>query len=375
MYFLRSLIVVIFLTIVACTTFTSFAPNKEIKELRFIGDFNLASETAFQGALIGGLSGLTYDSKRQRLLAISDDRGEYGEPRFYEFKVKLTDDSFQITPLRIQTLKSENGKKFRTGSIDFEGMTLLENGQLLISSEGDDRPKNRVMPGIHQYDIDGKWLKNWPIDAKFHFESVGSISKGVRFNRGFESLTSSPDGLTIFAANENTLLQDGVIADERNEGVVRIIRYQNSAEANEYAYTLETLPNPSNLETIEGDTGLVDMVAFDQQTLITMERSWNKSTSTNSIRLFNVSLVEAEDISGLSSLANRDVKRVKKTPLLDLDTIVSKLHKDWKKLDNIEGIAFGPTLANGHKTLILVSDNNFSQNQRTLFLAFEIIPN
>jgi hypothetical protein len=43
-------------------------------------------------------------------------------------------------------------------------------------------------------------------------------------------------------------------------------------------------------------------------------------------------------------------------------------------VDNIEGISWGPKLANGHRSLILVSDNNFNPDQRTQFLAFEVMP-
>lgn len=41
-------------------------------------------------------------------------------------------------------------------------------------------------------------------------------------------------------------------------------------------------------------------------------------------------------------------------------------------IDNIEGVTFGPDLPNGHKTLIFVSDNNFSKEQKTQFLLFEV---
>ena len=43
-------------------------------------------------------------------------------------------------------------------------------------------------------------------------------------------------------------------------------------------------------------------------------------------------------------------------------------------IDNVEGVTFGPDLPNGHKTLIFVSDNNFSALEKTQFLLFEIIP-
>jgi hypothetical protein len=41
-------------------------------------------------------------------------------------------------------------------------------------------------------------------------------------------------------------------------------------------------------------------------------------------------------------------------------------------LDNIEGITFGPTLPNGERSLVLVSDNNLQDIQFTPFLAFRI---
>ena len=43
-------------------------------------------------------------------------------------------------------------------------------------------------------------------------------------------------------------------------------------------------------------------------------------------------------------------------------------------IDNVEGMTFGPTLSNGHKTLICVADNNFNILEKTQFLLFEIVP-
>jgi hypothetical protein len=42
--------------------------------------------------------------------------------------------------------------------------------------------------------------------------------------------------------------------------------------------------------------------------------------------------------------------------------------------DNIEGVTFGPILPNGHKTLLLVSDNIFQAFEQTKLLLFEIEP-
>jgi len=38
-------------------------------------------------------------------------------------------------------------------------------------------------------------------------------------------------------------------------------------------------------------------------------------------------------------------------------------------IDNIEGMTFGPNLPDGRRTLVIVSDNNFSAGQFTQFIA------
>ncbi|MGV0803164.1 esterase-like activity of phytase family protein, partial [Mycolicibacterium elephantis] len=40
--------------------------------------------------------------------------------------------------------------------------------------------------------------------------------------------------------------------------------------------------------------------------------------------------------------------------------------------DNIEGITLGPTLPDGRQSVVLVSDDNFSADQFTQFLAFAL---
>jgi hypothetical protein len=53
--------------------------------------------------------------------------------------------------------------------------------------------------------------------------------------------------------------------------------------------------------------------------------------------------------------------------LFDLDTL-------GIYLDNIEGITLGPVLPNGSRSVVVVSDNNFSATQVTQFIAFEVVP-
>jgi hypothetical protein len=103
--------------------------------------------------------------------------------------------------------------------------------------------------------------------------------------------------------------------------------------------------------------------------LIAMERSFSvggTATGTgNSIKLYKVALPGATDVNGDWSIAGRQVRPAEKTLLLDLDTL-------GIPLDNVEGMTLGPTLPDGRRALVLVSDNNFAASQFTQFLLFAL---
>jgi hypothetical protein len=63
---------------------------------------------------------------------------------------------------------------------------------------------------------------------------------------------------------------------------------------------------------------------------------------------------------------------VAKTLLLDLD---ADLGRHRVAIDNLEGMALGPPLADGRRSLVIVADDNFSPiGQRTLFVAYALDP-
>ena len=82
-----------------------------------------------------------------------------------------------------------------------------------------------------------------------------------------------------------------------------------------------------------------------------------------------VALSGADDVNGFDSLGLLlgSVQPAAKTLLLDLDAL-------GIPLDNVEGMAFGPDLPDGRRSLILVSDNNFAPAQFTQFLLFAVSP-
>jgi hypothetical protein len=111
-----------------------------------------------------------------------------------------------------------------------------------------------------------------------------------------------------------------------------------------------------------------DIYAIGNNKLLVMERSFSTGRLPCTVKIFEVDLNGAEDISKNTSLiASPPAKPLTKKLLLNMDSL--GMH-----VDNVEGICFGPTLPNGHKTLVMVADNNFQLFETTQFFLFEIIP-
>jgi hypothetical protein len=97
----------------------------------------------------------------------------------------------------------------------------------------------------------------------------------------------------------------------------------------------------------------------------------------NTIRIFEVTLPGASS-AGAPRTPSEAATSTEGGPLLpkrlvlDLDEILPQLEPGQQTLDNLEGMTFGPRLPSGERTLLLVSDDNFSEHQRTTFLAFRI---
>ncbi len=113
---------------------------------------------------------------------------------------------------------------------------------------------------------------------------------------------------------------------------------------------------------------MVELIALEHPGIfLALERSFAEGVGNN-IRLYEVLSQDATDISDIDSLLAvgdelSEVNAVEKNLLLDFSDL-------GITLDNIEGMTLGPVLPDGRQSLIVVSDNNFSDAQMTQFLAF-----
>lgn len=342
------------------------AKSFAVTQIDFIGRAIFPTGSPFGGTEIGGLSGITYDADKQVYYTISDDRSSKSPARFYSLKINLPSGKLEkdkIVFTGVTTLLDENGKSFPELSLDPEGIAFTGNS-VFVSSEGDvDR---QINPFIKEFSLDGKLLKTLLIPDLFLPDDKGT--KGIRNNLAFESLTLTPDKKYLFTATENALVQDGAVPSLQSGSPCRILQYDmvSGNPGRSFLYITEPLPPGANPVGKLTTNGLVDLLAIDENRLLSLERGFSLETGTT-IKLFEISLEKGDRIEGLESLKTRlgQLSPAQKRLLLDFDTLKIPL-------DNIEGLTLGPVLGDGSRGLILVSDNNFSPFQETQILGFKI---
>ncbi|MDE5088307.1 MAG: esterase-like activity of phytase family protein [Trichodesmium sp. St16_bin2-tuft] len=333
-----------------------------IPRITFLGEVNFPTGLKFKNTELGGLSGITYNGDKQIYYAISDDRSSKAAARFYTLEIDLDRDKISeetVTFIDVTTLLNETGQPFPPLSIDSEGITFTQKS-LFISSEGD--RERQIQPFIREFSLVGKQLQSLPIPEKFLIQP----NSGVRNNLALENLTVTPSKKYLFTATENALIQDGTEANISTGSPCRILQYDliKGEAKKEFLYITEPITSTSNNFGDFKTNGLVEIIALDDTHLLSLERSFSLDTG-NVIKLFQVDLSNADNIQKINSLNNQftHISPVKKELLSDLSNLELIL-------DNIEGMTFGPKLADGQRSLILVSDNNFNPLQSTQVLIF-----
>src|SRR5262249_16228700 len=148
----------------------------------------------------------------------------------------------------------------------------------------------------------GQQLKALTVADKFLPDA--GLTKGVRNNLAFESLTVSPDGRSLYTANEAAMLQDGAVSGLGTRSPVRIVRYDRASRLplQEFLYHVDPIPAVPNPPSGAKDNGLVDLIAVDNNgTLLALERSFAAGVG-NTIRIYEVRTQVATDVSQIPAL-------------------------------------------------------------------------
>ena len=367
------------LLVLFCFTGLSYCIAQVPKHLKLLNEYVVPFNKAFKNTTIGGLSGLDYDPKNNCYYFISDDRSAVNPARAYKANIPLSEKGIDtviftdtIIFRQFDNTTYPNSKKDAAHTPDPESIRYNAiTNQLFWSSEGERivTPKDTVLenPAITITNINGKAIDTFPLPAQLYMQST---KEGPRQNGVLEGLAFTPDFKTLYASVEEPLYQDGERAglDSNLHTYCRFIKYDVASKkpVAQYAYPLDAVayaPNPKGSFMVNG---ISEIMWVSEDHFIAIERSYSSGRLSCTIKLYLVDISKADNINEVNSLIkNPPVHAAVKTLLLNMDSYN-------RYIDNIEGITFGPILPNGHKSILVVSDNNFLPFQRTQLFAFEV---
>lgn len=361
----------------SCSNLKQTAENKPTPSLKLISSIEIPFEETFQNTKVGGLSGIDYDAKNDLYYLISDDRSMFNDSRFYTAKIRLLENKVQALDFQnVIYLKNETGKAYGnwnitpTTSSDPEDIRYNPKTNTLVwSSEG-----ARVVtadkevlqnPSLNFMDLKGDFLGNITLPENFKMQK---LEKGPRNNGTLEGITFDKNYKNIYTNIEEPLFEDGDQANTSKGGLIRLYQFDAKTKKNtaQYGYQLEPIalePNPKGAFAVNGVSAIQ---YYSKNQLLVVERSYSTGTQACTVKVFLCDLKKATNVKNYASLQNQKLELASKKLVLNMDDL-------GIFIDNIEGLTFGPKLANGNPSIIFVSDNNFSDKQKTQVLVFEVV--
>jgi len=349
-------------------------PERSVSGLRFIGEQRIPLKAQFEGTTAGGFSGIDYDPASRTWVVESDDRSNINPARFYTMKLDYDASAFRSATLTsVRFFQQADGSTYpsvaKGGDVpDIETIRVdPADGTIWYASEGDRRIG--LNPWLRHATRDGKLLGEMPLPE--NFKVWKDVEKGSRNNLSLEGLAFAPDGKSLWLSLEAPLYEDGPEPTPDQGTVTRITQFTREGKVlGQYAYEIDAIPaRPAPGKA--ADNGVSEVLAVSAHELLVLERAAAQGADglyKNYIRIYAMNIEGATDVSGYPALAGASFKPARKRLVLDLNTL------GLSELDNVEGIAWGPQLSNGHHSLVLISDDNFNKNQVTQLLLFEVQP-
>jgi hypothetical protein len=355
------------------------AALQNITAIKFLGGYHIPHNLNFKNSTVGGLSGIDYDAKHHLYYIICDDRSEREPARFYTAKIFISAkgiDSMRfidaVPMLQANNTVYPNSKQDAAHTPDPEALRynpVLQN--LVWSSEGERIVKENdtllAAPEINVISTKGKLLQSFKLPENL---MMHSYEKGPRKNGVLEGMSFADDYKTLFVNVEEPLYEDGPRADiTDNEAWIRFLKFDVAGKVNtaQYAYKLDPVAYAANPADAFKINGVPDILNIGNNRLLVIERSFSTGRAPCTIKVFIANISTATDIKAITSLkGNSNFVPASKKLLLNMDDL-------GIYIDNVEGVTFGPLLPNGHKTLIFVADNNFSADEKSQLLLFEVL--
>ncbi|HEY3607839.1 MAG TPA: esterase-like activity of phytase family protein [Pseudonocardiaceae bacterium] len=360
------------------------APAAGSVGFQLLGDLPVPGSLSFNGVPFGGLSGIDYDAANNTWRAISSDSSDHGPARFYFLNLGTSGAQLgtnvsssastaataqgisagQVTLLRADGTPYPPSATAGADTVQPEAIRFdPTTGDVFWANEGVHNSTLTENPAVRESTTDGHFVKQLPGAT----QEAGSATTGIRDGEGLTGLTFSSNGLLAVATLGGPLLQDGPNPTATSGAVTRIMghsRILGGLPLVQFAYPLSALP----LTDANGNgTNIVsDILAVDTTHYLVLETATAPGKG-NSVRLYEIDTTGATNVTTVKSLSGATFTPVSKTLLLDFAT----LHLSGG-VANYSGLTFGPTLSNGDRSLVLVSDNGFSASVATHILALDV---
>lgn len=361
--------------------------------LDWVAEHSLEQPTFFSKSQVGGLSGIYFDQRGQVLVALSDDPGmdsTRGPGRYYDFDIDVSKNIFRVTPKSVTKVDG-----FLVGATDLEAIAPAEEKGWLLSLEAETDKMNRYKmgeltvashPRLLKLDARGKLIKEFLLPSRFQPNELSRspLNHGVVLNMGVEGLSPIADG---FAQSQWAMITEAPLMQDKaefpNSCRLTLFSFKNDQwnDTLEFIYPLSAPPKNIGFLADIAERGVSEVIYLGDGKLWVLERSYffnkEKKLTRNYIEIYEVNLKETNATpTGSADKLNKNMLPLSKKRVANLDDFVIRMATPSPQvghiLDNVEGMTLGPKV-DGHDTLILVTDDNFSKSQRTVFRLFKIL--
>tara|TARA_R110002073_G_scaffold40547_5_gene115296 strand:- start:455516 stop:456595 length:1080 start_codon:yes stop_codon:yes gene_type:complete len=347
-----------FVFIVGCLFIFSCKKDSDSIQLKFLDEYVVPNDLLIDSTVVGGLSGIDFHNGTYYL--VCDDSKN---PRYYGATIELANFKFDTVKFK-EMVAVEPDDNF----LDLESIVIdpITEAVLLVSEGKIKEGKNPMFFSVNQQ---GQRIENFEIPNYFKADS----KQKPRDNGVFEGLSVGFENKGYWVAAELPLEADGPKPIwGKTIAPVRLTYFDSNKKATkQIAYLLDQIAKkPLGNFAVNG---VVDVLGYSANTLFVMERSYSTGYGNqgNVVKIYSVAISEASNTLDMSQLKAADYKPVVKKLLLNFEELRTELSN--KSVDNIEGICFGPLLPNGNRSLIVVADNNFREDQINQFILLEII--
>lgn len=352
------------LVLISVILFASCSVEKQAK-LTFLDEYVLADSIKFKNTIIGGLSGLDH-ANNQYYFVVDDARN----PRVLSANIAISKNKIQSVNFNnVVFLNDSTSKFYQENALDLESVFVDdETNEIYLVSEGS--IKKNKLPSVFKVDKNGSFLESFQLPKNL------SNLKNIKHNAAFEGSSKSIDQKGFWVAMEAPLHADGEEPTfTKTSSPVRITYFDKTTKKaiKQFAYQLENITKPA-----KGDinlNGVTSILEYQENHFLVVERTYQNGYGSygNIVRIFEATIDEnATNILEIDSLKSTKFVPLKKRLVFNFEDIRNQLTEGI--VDNIEGITFGPTLPNGNKSLVLVSDDNFQiyGKQLNQFILLEL---